>query len=90
MNNLENAFNQYFNLFPEEYLNDNNIGFDAGCGSGNAKRDLDSGVRSGADVSQKVPQKPTKRCPRSRQGYLMWNYNDPRFFLYISMIIENQ
>tara|TARA_A100001035_G_C27684175_1_gene454559 strand:+ start:132 stop:956 length:825 start_codon:yes stop_codon:yes gene_type:complete len=31
---LEEAFIQYFSIFPDKYLNTNSIGFDAGCGSG--------------------------------------------------------
>ena len=31
---LENAFNQYFCIFPMERLNSNSVGFDMGCGSG--------------------------------------------------------
>lgn len=31
---FEDAFSQYFSLFPAEYLNKDSIGFDAGCGSG--------------------------------------------------------
>ncbi len=30
----EEAFLQYFSLFPKEFLNTHSIGFDAGCGSG--------------------------------------------------------
>ena len=32
--NLLSAFNQYFNIFPVEYLNSDSEGFDMGCGSG--------------------------------------------------------
>ena len=28
------AFNEYFHIFPKEYLNKNSVGFDMGCGSG--------------------------------------------------------
>ena len=31
---LDEAFLQYFSIFPDQYLNLNAIGFDAGCGSG--------------------------------------------------------
>ena len=31
---LTSAFKQYFNIFPQEFLNKNSIGFDMGCGSG--------------------------------------------------------
>jgi ubiquinone/menaquinone biosynthesis C-methylase UbiE len=31
---LNNAFNQYFKIFPKSYLNKNLEGFDMGCGSG--------------------------------------------------------
>ena len=31
---LDNAFEQYFKIFPSDYLNDQKTGFDAGCGSG--------------------------------------------------------
>ena len=31
---LDKAFQQYFHIFPSEYLSDQKIGFDAGCGSG--------------------------------------------------------
>ena len=31
---LEEAFSQYFSIFPNQYLNPNAVGFDAGCGSG--------------------------------------------------------
>ena len=31
---LENAFNQYFNIFPFEIINSHSEGFDMGCGSG--------------------------------------------------------
>lgn len=31
---FEKAFQQYFSLFPNQYLNTNAVGFDAGCGSG--------------------------------------------------------
>ena len=32
--NLNPAFKQYFDIFPDEFLNSQNIGFDMGCGSG--------------------------------------------------------
>ncbi len=31
---LDEAFNQYFRIFPSEFLDNQKIGFDAGCGSG--------------------------------------------------------
>ena len=31
---FEEAFSQYFSLFPNQFLNNNSVGFDAGCGSG--------------------------------------------------------
>ena len=31
---LDEAFNQYFHIFPSEFLDNQKIGFDAGCGSG--------------------------------------------------------
>ena len=31
---LDEAFNQYFSIFPKSFLNKTSIGFDAGCGSG--------------------------------------------------------
>jgi len=31
---LDDAYEKYFQIFPEEFLNDQKIGFDAGCGSG--------------------------------------------------------
>lgn len=31
---LEQAFNQYFKIFPFEKINSNSVGFDMGCGSG--------------------------------------------------------
>ena len=31
---LDEAFDQYFHLLPEKFLDKNKIGFDAGCGSG--------------------------------------------------------
>ena len=33
-NGFEEAFSQYFALFPDHYLNKDSVGFDAGCGSG--------------------------------------------------------
>ena len=32
--NLEEAFDQYFSIFPSSFLHSNSVGFDAGCGSG--------------------------------------------------------
>ena len=32
--NLTPAFKQYFDIFPDKFLNDQNVGFDMGCGSG--------------------------------------------------------
>ena len=32
--NLDDAFLQYFRIFPKEFLGKNKIGFDMGCGSG--------------------------------------------------------
>ena len=34
LNDLQNAFNQYFNIFPFEKINLDSEGFDMGCGSG--------------------------------------------------------
>ena len=31
---LDDAFEQYFRIFPSEFLSEQKIGFDAGCGSG--------------------------------------------------------
>ena len=33
-NGFQEAFSQYFSLFPDHYLNKDSVGFDAGCGSG--------------------------------------------------------
>jgi SAM-dependent methyltransferase len=33
-NSLEEAFNQYFHIFPFKMINKNSVGFDMGCGSG--------------------------------------------------------
>ena len=32
--NMQEAFEEYFSIFPTEYLSKELIGFDAGCGSG--------------------------------------------------------
>ena len=43
---LSYAFNEYFHIFPKEYLNQYSVGFDMGCGSGRWAKFVATKVKS--------------------------------------------